>query len=119
MWSGAVNAIPAGWALCDGGSGRPDLRDRFIVGAAAATPSAVRAREHAQAHVCGNACPQPLDHVQDRRYTSSWKGDSEAMSSEGKDYYNGWSTKYTSSTGADAAHENRPPYYALCFIIKL
>lgn len=33
MWSGSIVAIPAGWALCDGTSGRPDLRDRFIVGA--------------------------------------------------------------------------------------
>jgi microcystin-dependent protein len=33
MWGGAVNAIPAGWALCNGSNGTPDLRDRFIVGA--------------------------------------------------------------------------------------
>lgn len=33
MWSGASNAVPAGWALCDGVTGTPDLRDRFIVGA--------------------------------------------------------------------------------------
>ena len=33
MWSGATNAIPDGWALCDGNNGRPDLRDRYIVGA--------------------------------------------------------------------------------------
>ena len=33
MWSGAVDAIPTGWALCDGQNGTPDLRDRFIVGA--------------------------------------------------------------------------------------
>lgn len=42
MWSGATNAIPTGWALCDGstvnrldGSGTittPDMRDRFVVG---------------------------------------------------------------------------------------
>tara|TARA_R110002051_G_scaffold86498_2_gene152380 strand:- start:48786 stop:49457 length:672 start_codon:yes stop_codon:yes gene_type:complete len=32
MWSGAVNEIPQGWALCDGQNGRPDLRSRFIVG---------------------------------------------------------------------------------------
>jgi microcystin-dependent protein len=31
MWSGAV--VPDGWALCDGSSGHPDLRGRFIVGA--------------------------------------------------------------------------------------
>lgn len=36
MWSGAVGAIPAGWALCDGTSGTPNLRDRFIVGAGTA-----------------------------------------------------------------------------------
>ncbi len=33
MWSGAINDIPVGWALCDGSNGTPDLRDRFIVGA--------------------------------------------------------------------------------------
>lgn len=36
MWSGAVNDIPVGWALCDGSNGTPDLRDRFIVGAGGA-----------------------------------------------------------------------------------
>ena len=33
MWSGTVAAIPTNWALCDGGSSTPDLRDRFVVGA--------------------------------------------------------------------------------------
>jgi microcystin-dependent protein len=33
MWGGSIGAIPVGWALCDGADGRPDLRDRFIVGA--------------------------------------------------------------------------------------
>lgn len=33
MWSGAANAIPSGWALCNGSNGTPDLRNRFIVGA--------------------------------------------------------------------------------------
>ena len=35
MWSGAVEDIPSGWALCDGTVGTPDLRDRFVVGAGA------------------------------------------------------------------------------------
>lgn len=35
LWSGALTAIPDGWALCDGTQGTPDLRDRFIKGAAA------------------------------------------------------------------------------------
>jgi len=33
LWSGAVNNIPLGWALCNGSNGTPDLRNRFIVGA--------------------------------------------------------------------------------------
>jgi len=33
LWSGSIVSIPAGWALCNGSSGTPDLRDRFIVGA--------------------------------------------------------------------------------------
>lgn len=33
IWSGAASAIPSGWALCDGTSGTPNLRDRFVVGA--------------------------------------------------------------------------------------
>lgn len=34
MWSGTLATIPSGWALCNGANGTPDLRDRFIVGAA-------------------------------------------------------------------------------------
>jgi microcystin-dependent protein len=33
MWSGAVNEIPPGWALCDGQNGTPDLRGRFVLAA--------------------------------------------------------------------------------------
>ena len=33
MWSGAENAIPSGWSLCNGTGSTPDLRQKFIVGA--------------------------------------------------------------------------------------
>lgn len=33
LWSGSIASIPAGWYLCDGTNGTPDLRDRFVVGA--------------------------------------------------------------------------------------
>ena len=32
MWSGAANAIPSGWYLCNGSNGTPDLRGKFVVG---------------------------------------------------------------------------------------
>jgi len=33
IWSGAIVNIPAGYVLCDGNNGTPDLRNRFVVGA--------------------------------------------------------------------------------------
>jgi hypothetical protein len=33
LWSGSIGSIPAGYVLCNGNNGTPDLRDRFIVGA--------------------------------------------------------------------------------------
>jgi microcystin-dependent protein len=36
LWSGSIASIPSGWALCNGSSGTPDLRDRFVVGAGSA-----------------------------------------------------------------------------------
>ena len=36
IWSGTADNIPAGWQLCDGTNGTPDLRDKFVLGAGAA-----------------------------------------------------------------------------------
>ena len=36
MWGGSVASIPAGWHLCDGTNGTPDLRGQFIIGAGGA-----------------------------------------------------------------------------------
>jgi hypothetical protein len=33
MWNASAGSIPSGFAVCDGSSGTPDLRDKFIVGA--------------------------------------------------------------------------------------
>ncbi len=32
VWTGFITAIPLGWKLCDGTSGTPDLREKFIRG---------------------------------------------------------------------------------------
>ncbi len=31
-WNGTIASIPAGWKLCDGANGTPDLRDKMILG---------------------------------------------------------------------------------------
>ncbi len=33
LWSGTIATIPAGWHLCDGTNGTPNLKARFVVGA--------------------------------------------------------------------------------------
>lgn len=33
LYWGLLSNLPAGWALCDGANGTPDLRDRFVIGA--------------------------------------------------------------------------------------
>lgn len=59
MWSGLLVNIPVGWALCDGQGGRPDLRDRFVVGAAAgANPGATGG-----SNTHGHGFTQPSDHA--------------------------------------------------------
>ena len=32
MWSGSLDKVPTGWALCDGQNGTPDLSGKFIIG---------------------------------------------------------------------------------------
>lgn len=38
MWSGTLDTIPAGWALCDGTNDTPNLQGKFIVGTNPTTP---------------------------------------------------------------------------------
>lgn len=33
LWSGQLETIPPGWALCNGLNGTPDLTDQFVIGA--------------------------------------------------------------------------------------
>ncbi len=35
LWYGSTSNVPAGWVLCNGTNGTPDLRDRFVIGAGA------------------------------------------------------------------------------------
>ena len=114
MWSGTVASIPTGWRLCNGQNGTPDLRNRFIVGAG---------DEYAVGNTGG-----------EKTHTLTV----EEMPSHTHKYYDvsgarqSWNTagsvytyaipsgaEQTQATGGGQEHENRPPYYALCFIMKI
>jgi len=61
-WSGEVANIPSGWLLCDGTNGTPDMRDRFIVGSAAAPSSGGTIVPTAALDHSAHAVTQPNNH---------------------------------------------------------
>lgn len=115
MWSGSIATIPSGWALCNGANGTPDLRDRFIVaagnsyavgntgGANSVTLTVNQMPAHSHAVIANGASSFGSNH--------NWIG-----GNNGWPYNPGWNT---SSAGGGQSHENRPPYYALAYIMKL
>lgn len=111
MWSGSIANIPAGWVLCDGTNGTPDLRDRFIVGAGSSYSVSDTGGEafHKLTIAEMPAHTHPISCVQNIR----------GGGSDGQPRADGSPTQNTGSTGGDQPHENRPPYYALAYIMKL
>lgn len=102
-WSGAIVDIPDGWVLCDGNSGTPDLRNRFVVGAG--DTYAVDASGGAVNH----------NHV----FTSD--GHSHDLQSgeniaAGAVFNN--TTTIDTDTGTTLNASSLPPYYALAYIMK-
>jgi hypothetical protein len=65
MWSGSIASIPSGWLLCNGSSGTPDLRDRFIVGAGST---------YAVAATGGSANATLVSHTHTATSTSTFTG---------------------------------------------
>jgi len=114
LWSGAANAIPSGWALCNGTNGTPDLRGRFIVGAGGT---------YAVGNM-GGADNVTLTQSQLPSY-DIWIGvDPYNLGPAGEGTVQGsandpHSSVRAQSNGGGQAHENRPPYYALCYIMRL
>lgn len=118
MWSGQLANIPAGWALCNGANGTPDLRDRFVVGAG--TSYAVGDTGGAnQVTLTLNQIPAHTHGYSDQYTTGERDNGSHAWNATyDKNPRYTADNKTTSSAGGGQAHENRPPYYALAFICK-
>jgi len=69
MWTGTDSAIPAGWYLCDGANGTPDLRERMIIAratgaanSAGGTVSATAALTHSGTAVSAHSGAAVGDH---------------------------------------------------------
>lgn len=111
MWSGAANAIPTGWALCNGQNNTPDLRNRFIVGAG--STYAVGATGGSDTVTLTVAQMPSHNHSSPLGVA---RGSGNMSGSYGS--FDVGENVATSYNGSGQAHENRPPYYALCFIMK-
>lgn len=147
MWSGSVASIPSGWLLCNGSSGTPDLRDRFVVGAGStyavgATGGTADAVVVAHTHTYSGTTGSNGAHrhglnantggtIKILGTQTSKVGGIDNQNSEVWQYsYNGYNimeeagshthsfSGTTSSNGSSGTNQNLPPYYALCFIMK-
>jgi hypothetical protein len=148
MWGGAVNALPTGWALCNGQNGTPDLQSRFIVGAGAGgspaynlgdagepdqhshtidAPSQQFATDAAGSHshvVPGSWYKRALGYAAAERsdYALIDTGGAEvrgaSVQSSGAHTHT-LSINLTAFTSGSSSGNNRPKWYALCFIMKL
>lgn len=116
MWSGAVSEIPNGWVLCDGDNGTPCLLDRFVVGAGSTY----------NVGDTGGEATHKLTVLELPRHVHSLnmidKEDTLApvkniLGTKGNSY--GSNNAMTGVQGDNNPHNNMPPYYALCYIMKI
>ena len=139
MFTGS--SAPSGWAFCDGNNGTPDLRNRFIVGAGSSYSSgdtggandvivtATQMPNHAhyfsgsQSHSHSFRGVGGNDHNDSERNAVVMRNDNNTMytasSPSGVQSATVTISGTTHQQGGGAAHENRPPYYALSYIMKL
>jgi hypothetical protein len=129
LWSGSIGSIPAGWYLCNGSNGTPDLRDRFVVGAGstyAVDATGGSANAIVVSHTHTNSVTDPgHTHV----YTSPAIGSPGEYADKSAVPTTTNASAVTSSqttgisvtidsAGTSGTNANLPPYYALCYIQK-
>lgn len=126
LWSGAVNKIPEGWALCNGqtveGQKTPNLSGRFVVGYSAndSDYNAVGKTGGEKTHKLTVSEMPSHSHsitMWGGDIADDWKQQNNLYLTYNK--YNFNNGRDTSSAGGDQPHENRPPYYTLCYIMRV
>jgi microcystin-dependent protein len=123
MWSGAVSAIPSGWAICDGEGDTPDLTGRFVIHADADSGGTHDVNETGDAAATGD---HTLTTAQMPSHTHTYyqRGFTAAALAGGSEDYSDDTALYTGGTGptgGGAVHshtQSLPPYYALAYIMK-
>ena len=110
-WSGATNAIPTGFVICDGNNNTPDLRDKFIIGAG---------NNYNVDDTGGSKDAVVVDH----KHTTNIDGGHVIPGNGGSTFPYGGAGTYSSTVfnmnneGVSGTDKNLPPYHALCYIMK-
>jgi len=116
LWSGAADAIPTGFVLCDGNNSTPNLSGRFVVGYDASN-------NDYDVNDTGGSESVTLTLNQIPAHTHTYIDQYVVINNN----YRPWPASNndcgarsvnTSSSGGGQSHENRPPFYALCYIMK-
>ena len=119
LWSGASDSIPTGFVLCDGNNNTPNLSGRFVVGFDASN-SDYDVDDTGGAESVTLTLNQIPSHKHDTTFDNKKYfpgGGSTSISFGGAGGYPA-DTFSMSNAGGGQSHENRPPYYALCYIMK-
>jgi hypothetical protein len=133
MWSGSINEIPNGWALCNGANNTVDLRNRFVVGAGdtysvGATGGFTDATLISHVHAATTNTAGGHSHVIPGRQSSDQFGDNTGTINRAQRGFsdtgigNAGAHSHTvtvPSTGTSPTNANLPPYYALAFIQQI
>ncbi len=136
LWSGSTGSIPAGWYLCDGSNGTPNLQDQFVVGAGnsyavgatggADTVTLSTSQMPSHTHTFSGTTSTIGDHTHSIPDGSGVDGAQAleagnvtgTIQSGAAGAHSHTFSGTTASEGSGSGHENRPPYYALAYIMK-
>jgi hypothetical protein len=116
MWSGAIVAIPAGYLLCDGTNGTPDLRNRFVAGAGSSY--AVNATGGASSTGMAGSHTHTINGTTE----SLTVGTAAVQAGTGTTVVTSvvpQSHTHTANLVGDHQHTSLPPYMALAYIMKV
>ena len=108
--------------LCDGTNSTPNLAGKFVVGYQSGNSDyAVAQTGGAETVTLSEANMPAHTHTATTKGTSgshSWTQFGAGRNDWNYPGENSRGSATTASTGGGTAHENRPPYYALCYIMK-
>lgn len=117
LWSGHPDNIPYGWALCNGANGTPDLTDKFVIGAGGEYSTGDIGGEESVA-LKVDQIPAHSHALPENVLTDNEAGSFKIINGTYVGNVKVTTINTTTDSGGSMPHNNMPPYYALCYIMK-